>query len=674
MCGILGWYSPKANPPELFDTALDVMSHRGPDDRGTWSIPLDGFGLPARGPEVRTGAALNGAPHRNGAPRDAGSVAGTASGRLWFGHRRLAILDLSPRGHQPMSTPDGRFTITFNGEIFNFHSIRERLRALGHAFQSESDTEVILAAWREWGPECLHQFNGMFAFGLWDAERRELHIVRDRVGVKPLYWTRGDFGFAFASEIKALLALPGVPRALNTDRVAHLLNFLWVPGPQTLFAGIDKLEPGHRMVLKSGELTITPWWDVPGEDTAPRSEDEWIGDLRNLMDDAVRQRLVSDVPVGAFLSGGVDSSAILAAMRRHTDGDLIAYAVGFRGQDQRYEFAPDDIQYARMMRDRTANLDYNEIIVQPNVAELLPKMVWHMDEPVADAAAISTYLICRAAKERATVMLSGVGADEVFGGYQRHRAVLMGEQLAQWPSFVRGGVKALANALPGAKPGPGLAFRRNLQKFSASMDLPFDRRYFGYCGYYGADELRAVVSPGLPTENVLDEHLRHLEAAGPRSPLNRLLYVDLKTFLPCLNLTYSDKASMAASVEVRVPILDYRVVELAATMPPSLKVRGKKQKWVFKQAVSPWVPEEIVKRPKTGFGGPTRSWVKNDLRAMVDDLLSEATLKRRGLLNPTEVRRLIDEDRAGQRDHAYRVWTFMTLELWLQTFIDNKTA
>lgn len=660
MCGILGWISPRPAAPEVFDRALDRMSHRGPDDRGTWRIALAAGSIP-----VQSGPGRNG----SGAPDPA---APAPAATLWFGHRRLSILDLSPRGHQPMATADGRLTITFNGEIFNFREVRDRLRGLGHTFHSESDTEMILAAWREWGPECLHQFNGMFAFGLWDAERRELHVVRDRVGVKPLYWTDGAHGFAFASEIKALLELPGVPRALNERRVPQLLNFLWVPGPETLFKGIDKLEPGHRMIWKQGAVSIQRWWDVPGEDGATRGEEEWIEELRGLMDDSVRQRLVSDVPVGAFLSGGVDSSAILAAMRRHTQGDLIAYAVGFRGQDQRYEFAPDDIQYARLMRDRTADLDYNEIIVEPNVAELLPKMVWHMDEPVADAAAISTYLICRAAKERATVMLSGVGAEEVFGGYQRHRAVLLGEQVARWPGFMRGGVRALAQALPGGRPGPALAFRRNLQKFSASMDLPFDRRYFGYCGYYTADELRATVAPALATEDVLVDHERHLAAAGRRSPLNRLLYVDLKTFLPCLNLTYSDKASMAASVEVRVPILDYRIVELAATMPPSLKVRGEKQKWVFKQAVSPWVPEAIVKRPKTGFGGPTRSWVKNDLREMVDDLLSPATLKRRGLLNPAEVRRQIDEDRSGQRDHAYRVWTFMTLELWMRTFIDGN--
>ncbi len=636
MCGILGWSSPRPVDASVFDRALDVMTHRGPDDRGSWNAPADSGG-----------------------------------GQILLGHRRLSILDLSPRGHQPMSDASGRYTITYNGELFNFMDVRRVLEGKGYAFLSESDTEVLLAAWNEWGVDCLHRFNGMFAFGLWDRERRELHLIRDRMGIKPVYWMQGPFGFAFGSEVKALLEIPGAPRGLNESRLAHYLNFLWVPGPETLFEGIHKLEPGHHLVLKDGRVDIRRWWDVPLAEDETRTEEEWVEALRDLMDDAVRRRLVSDVPVGAFLSGGVDSSAIVAAMRRHTKGDLIAYAVGFRGQDQRYEFAPDDLEFARMVAQRTPNLDYHEIVLEPKVGELLPKMVWHLDEPVADAAAISTYLICKAAKEKATVMLSGVGAEEIFGGYRRHHAVLLAEDYMRWPSLVRQGVKTLSDALPGSAPGPGLSLRRNLQKFTASAELPFDRRYFGYCGYYTSDELRSVVAPALPTEDVLVEHERHLAAAGDLAALNRLLYVDLKTFLPCLNLTYTDKASMAASVEVRVPVTDYRIVELAATMPPSLKVRGKKQKWVFKEAVRPWVPEEIVKRPKTGFGGPTRSWVKNDLREMVDDLLSVDTLKRRGLLNPDAVRRLVDEDRAGRRDHAYRIWTFVNLELWMRTFLDG---
>ena len=639
MCGILGWIRPGPIDRPLFEAALDRMSHRGPDDRGSWYAPVDGNG-----------------------------------GELALGHRRLSILDLSPRGHQPMTSHDNQRTMTYNGEVFNFHDVRRELEGQGYRFNSDSDTEVMLEAWLEWGPECLHRFNGMFAFGMWDEAAKALHLVRDRVGVKPLYWTEGAWGLAFASEVKSLLAIPGVPRRLNERRLAHFLNFLWVPGPETLFEGIYKLEPGHRLVRQYGRTEILRWWDVPAAEDHAKSESAWIEELRALMDDSVRLRLVSDVPVGAFLSGGVDSSAILAAMRRHTKGKLIAYAVGFRGQDQRYEFAPDDLTYARMVAGQTPELDYHEIIVEPNVAELLPKIVWHMDEPVADAAAISTYLICRASREKATVMLSGVGAEEVFGGYRRHYAVQLAEEYLRWPGLLRRGVKTLSDALPGSAPGPGLALRRNLQKFTASAELPYAHRYFGYCGYYTSAELRAVVAPHLPTEDVLIEHEHHLAEAGARDPLNRLLYVDLKTFLPCLNLTYSDKASMAASTEVRVPVLDYRIVELAATMPPDLKVRGSRSKWVFKQAVAPWVPEAVVNRPKTGFGGPTRSWVKNDLREMVDDLLSESTLKKRGLLNPAEVRRLIDEDRSGRRDHAYRIWTFMTLELWMRTFIDRPDS
>ncbi|HEX7880464.1 MAG TPA: asparagine synthase (glutamine-hydrolyzing), partial [Candidatus Eisenbacteria bacterium] len=426
MCGILGWWNDRPIDRSLFESALDRMSHRGPDDRGSWYHRTDADG-----------------------------------GELALGHRRLSILDLSPRGHQPMTSHDGQRTITYNGEVFNFMDVRRELEAKGHTFASDSDTEVMLEAWLVWGPESLHRLNGMFAFGMWDESAKALHLVRDRLGVKPLYWTEGPWGIAFASEIKSLLALPNVPRRLNERRLAHYLNFLWVPGPETMFEGIHKLEPGHRLVRKNGRNEIHRWWDVPPTEDHARTEGEWIEQLRSLMDDSVRLRLVSDVPVGAFLSGGVDSSAILAAMRRHTKGELLAYAVGFRGQDQRYEFAPDDLRYARMVADQTKELDYHEIVVQPNVAELLPKIVWHMDEPVADAAAISTYLICRASREKATVMLSGVGAEEVFGGYRRHHAVQLAEDYLKWPGLVRKGVQALSDALPGSAPGPGLAMRRN---------------------------------------------------------------------------------------------------------------------------------------------------------------------------------------------------------------------
>ena len=635
MCGVLGWLSPKPVDPGRFGRALDLMSHRGPNDRGVW---IKSFG--ERGHQVA------------------------------LGHRRLAILDLSPRGHQPMHYDQGRFTIVYNGEIFNYRQIRAALEEKGIRFLSDSDTEVILAAWKLHGPECLHLFNGMFTFALWDFREKEFHFVRDRVGVKPAYWTEGSFGLAVASEIKSLLELPGVPRLLNEAQLAQFLNFLWVPGPETLFKGIYKLEPGHRLVWKNGRTTIIRWWDLPTIE-ARKSESEWIEEVRALVDDSVQLQLVSDVPIGVFLSGGVDSSAILAAMRRHTAGDITAYAVGYHKKDQRYEFAPSDLEYARIVAKDIKDVDYHEIILEPNVAELLPKLVWHMDEPVADAAAISTYLICKAANQRATVMLSGVGAEEIFGGYQRYRATQLAETFLKCPPVVRRGVRWLADTVPGSLPGPLLAFRRNLQKFVASAELPFEQRFLGFCGYYKQNELRAVLDRRIDTSRVQDQHLRHYSEAMGRSPINRLLYVDQKTFLPCLNLTYTDKAAMAASVEVRVPLLDHRIVELAATMPDELKVRGEQLKWIFKEAVKPWVPETIVKRAKSGFGGPTRSWVKNEFRALVDELLSESTLRSRGLLNPPEVRRLIQEDRAGYRDHAFRIWAFVTFELWMQTFLDT---
>ena len=636
MCGILGLIRHQPVPESVVRRAVNTMHHRGPNDDGLQYLPQP----------------------------DGSSV--------WLGHKRLSILDLSPRGHQPMADPSQRYWIVFNGEIYNYRELRGQLRGHGCVFESDCDTEVILRAYEVWGEDCLDRFNGMFAFAIWDDREKTLFAARDRLGVKPFYYVNWADGLAFASEIKGLLQLPDVPRELNREALPKYLTFLWVPDPDTLFRGIKKLPPGHKLVWRDGRQRVTEWWDAPLHRAAHKSEGEWVENVRRIFAESVAKRLVSDVPLGVFLSGGLDSSAILAMVRRQTRNPIIAYTVGFRRQDLALDIIGDDVRYARLMAERMQPLDYHEIELAPTGFDCWPGLVWHLDEPLPDPAAISTYLICRAAKERATVMMAGIGGEEVFGGYPRHLAAKIALYYRSAPGPLRRGISGLVSGLSIASPNKMNPRRRNLKKFLKSAALPFAEAYLGFSSYYASDELEPLLGRSVATEEVYDRHLAHLQRASALEPLNRIFYLDLKTFLPCLNLAYADKCSMAASVEVREPLLDYRLVELAMAMPARYKIHGMEQKYIFKRAADPWVPAEIVRRQKAGFSGPVRAWIKKDYRERIANLLSPATVRARGLFDPNEVRAIYDRNQQGYEDYALRLWAFVTLELWQQTFIDRN--
>ncbi len=639
MCGICGFVG--HGDAELVRSMSDAIAHRGPDGEGDQCFP----------------------------PRDGKPGAG-------LGHRRLSIIDPTPRGAQPMSYgEDRRYWITYNGELYNFRALRADLEREGHRFRTECDTEVMLALYAQHGPAMLDRLNGMFAFAIWDTERHELFLARDRVGVKPLYYSFSDGTFYFASEVKALLPVL-TRRSIRHDAVADYLTFLWVPDPDTMFEGVFKLPPGHCATVRGGRLEIREYWDMsfaPEE----RPMREWAALVRDCVGDSVRRQMVSDVPLGSFLSGGLDSSAIVAGMKTATDA-VTTYTVGFRQEDMGAEIVPDDVQFARRV-GRDFGVDYHEETLQPAIVDLLPKVVWHMDEPVADPAAITTYLICSAARERLTVMLSGVGGDEIFAGYPRHLAA----RLTRWLDPLPHGTRArLARAIesnvslgsPGRMRGP----RRNLLKLARGLDTNFVQRYLTYCSYYQADELQEVLSPDLRGEldghDPFRRHHEYLERVSGEHWLNQLLYVDLKTFLPCLNLTYTDKMSMAASTEVRVPLLDDELVELSGRIPPELKLHHLVRKYIFKRSMDPVLPRYVIRRPKAGFGAPLRSWLVNDLRPMIDDLLSPEQIAARGLFEPAAVRRLIADNDAGRADNALRIWELLTLELWQQEFIDRPAS
>lgn len=646
MCGIAGLIAPDAET--RIASMLSSIEHRGRDDEGVWT---------SRRP-------------------DAGAR------RVSLGHRRLAIIDPSPAGHQPMVSGDGRFVLTFNGEIYNYRELRQQLHGRGFRFQTDTDTEVLLAAFREWGADCLPRLNGMFAFAVWDEQEQELTLARDRLGIKPLYYASvpGANGaspsFMFASEVKAVLASQLIERRLDTAGLHQFLTFLWTPDPQTLFRGIRKVRPAHVLVVRpDGETRESEWWDVSFDEIeANRDEVWWQERVLETLDRVVGMEMVADVPLGAFLSGGIDSSSIVALMKNHSGGRRIStYTIGIEAEDLRYDIIPDDVVWAR----RTGKLldtDYQEIMLKPDVAELLPKLVYHMDEPAIDMA-IPSYLVARAARERLTVMLSGMGGDEVFAGYPRQLAMKLAGAFDPVPTLLRRPLMAaVANALPGGLPGKLTAPLRNAKKFARSAALDFENRYLGY-GTYFTDEAKERLYTDEMRESVggqdaYREHRRYFARVREAAPLNRLLYVDLKTFLPCLNLTTTDKTSMAANLEVRVPFLNHELVELAARMPPNLKLRGLKRKYILKRVAERFLPKDVVWRKKAGFGAPVRSWLRGPLRPLVEDLLSEETVRRRGLFQPQEIGRIISANLSGREDYNLQVFQLLTLELWQRAFID----
>ncbi len=651
MCGIAGLIS--TEPDARIGAMLRSIEHRGRDDEGVW-----------------TGALLD----------DAGR-------RACLGHRRLAIIDTSAAGHQPMTYADGRWQITFNGEIYNYRELRAELTARGQCFRTDTDTEVLLAAYAEWGTDCLARLNGIFAFALWDEHTRTLLLARDRLGVKPLYYATpnatngaghngGASSFIFASEIKALLASGLVRRALNVETLNQYLTFLWTPDPHTVFQGVWKLPPGHLLIWRDGETQVRAWWDVSFDEIEEgRSEAWWRERTLATLDRVVKMEMVADVPLGSFLSGGVDSSAIVALMNRHSAGRRVStYTIGIAPEDLRYDIIPDDAHWARQV-GKLLDTDYHEIMLAPDVVDLLPKLIYHMDEPVADPAIITSYLVSRAARETLTVLLSGVGGDEVFAGYPRQLAMRLASALDPVPQLLRRPVmRALANALPGGRPGRFTAPLRNAKKFATSAALSFEDRYLGFGTYFTdamkvrlyTDELRVATQEC----DAYAEHRRHFARCANAAPLNRLLYVDLKTFLPCLNLAYTDKTSMAATLEVRVPFLNHELVEMAARMPPALKLSGLKRKYILKRAAESLLPREVVWRKKAGFGAPVRSWLRGALRPLVADLLSNENVRRRGLFRPAEVQRIIAANLSGREDYNLQVYQLLTLELWQRTFLD----
>ena len=645
MCGICGTagYADAA----LLREMTAALHHRGPDDAGIFIAPEHNVGL---------------------------------------GNCRLSIIDLSAAGHMPMSNENGDVWITYNGEIYNFRELRTVLLDCGHTFRSNTDTEVLVHGYEEWGLGLLKRLNGMFSFALVDwrppanAFAPLVLLARDKFGIKPLYYCLLGDRMVFASEVKSIL-LAGVDRAVNLEAMHSYLSLRWTPGPETVFRGINKLPPAHYMLWRNGQEEINSYWDAEYQVDTKGDERELIEELRSILKSAVARHMLSDVPLGVFLSGGIDSSAILALATEITGQPVNAYTIAYRPEDGLLEQSDEDAKYARAVA-QAFGANYHEFEVTPEVVDLLPRIIWHMDEPVADAAAISTFLICNAARTELKVLLSGQGGDEIFAGYRVYLNHRLTQLLQRVPRFVRNGLlkavqtlPALKDHIPGVHPGLLLATHRYFDKLLRSAELSPEDRFFFMQAYLRDDELAGLYSFGL-RESLANckagaQYSRFFDSLPDADFLNRMLYVDLKTFLPELNLTYSDKMASATSVEVRVPFLDSEVVDFASRLAPELKLKGFTSKYILKKTMQGKLPDPVLHRRKAGFGAPIRIWLRRDLRDMVDEVLSEKSINQRGYFNPLAVRHMVETDRQGKEDHATKLWILLNFELWCRTFIDG---
>ncbi len=624
MCGIAGCYQ-QPDGRKLADLMTDRISHRGPDAAGIWN-------------------------------HEDGRVA------VELAHRRLSIIDLSTAANQPF-TKDG-LTLIYNGELYNYQALRAELTIRGTRFVTRSDTEVVLEAWRAWGPKALDRFRGMFAFALFDEGTGDLVLARDPFGIKPLYYLPRGHGVVFASELKALVAAVGHELRIEPGALVASMLYYWVPEQRCAIAGVHRLPGGSwARVRPDGKFSVHHYWSVA--EVAEQAAAGPTADLASVIEESVAAHLVSDVPVSSFLSGGLDSS-IVTVLAHQAAGRLDAYTIAFRPEDQRLEAMPDDAVYARKVAARFG-IELHQIEISPDVVNLLPRIVDVLDEPIGDPAAINTFLMCEAARARGVkVILSGMGADELFGGYRKHMACLMADRYRRLPAASRALVRAAVERMPVSIADHGMRYTRWAKRFLTFAELPEEPRFRRSYTLYDAEELASLVSPDLGSHvaAVLEEHSAIYQDNSLADNVNRMCLADARLFLPGLNLTYTDRASMAASVEVRVPFVDPVVAHAAFSIPGSDKIHRRQGKVALKRAAEKWLPGEIVHRPKASFSAPLRAWVRGDLKELISDVLVGGELVDCGMIRQDALLRLIRDEQAGREDRSKQIWQLLTLELW----------
>jgi asparagine synthase (glutamine-hydrolysing) len=627
MCGITGKYYfalDRAIRPRTIEAMTDVMSHRGPNDRGFFR-----------------------------------------SKNVALGHRRLSIIDLSPAGHQPMSNEDGTVWVVFNGEVYNYKSLRSQLQALGHTFRSNTDTEVIVHAYEEYGLDCVMHFDGMFAFGIWDERRRRLMLARDHFGIKPLYYFQNRDFVSFASEIKSILEDGEVPRSVDVQALSNFMSLHYVPAPRTMFEGIRKLLPGHILVAEAGKAAVRKYWELERKQPVTLSEKELMEQVYSGLKDSVEERLQSDVPVGTLLSGGLDSSAILGLMTKISGASTPAFSVGYSesGDDGFSEFA-----YARLAANHFKS-DYHEVVVTPEMFfEFLPKAAWYQDEPIGEPASVPLYYVCKLAKDCGiTVLLSGEGSDELFAGYNRHRGEMLARYYGLLPAPLHAGLERLLLSVPRVP-----LLRKGLRSMAIR---DWWERYQSWHTVFPSDLKEEVLngaSRGL-TDSFADAFDRYQPSQISLDNLDKILWLDLKVWLPDDLLMKKDKMGMATSLEARVPFLDHQFAELVFNIPSQVKVKHLTAKYIFKKAMERLLPREIIYRKKAGFPTPISKWMAQDLRQPITEILCESG-NGHHYFDRKVVKRLLDEHVSGRENHERLLFPILNFDLWYRAFFSRAVS
>ncbi|MBN1273095.1 MAG: asparagine synthase (glutamine-hydrolyzing) [Candidatus Aminicenantes bacterium] len=631
MCGICGAARPDLAEPlslQLLKNMCRTIIHRGPDDQGI---------------HIEPGAAL--------------------------GVRRLSIIDVEG-GHQPLSNEEGTVWAAHNGEVYNFPELRKELESAGHVFRTRTDTETLVHAYEEWGRDFVHKLRGMYAFALWDGRRKKLFLVRDRVGIKPLYYTTlKDGSLVFGSELKSLLFHPGVERVLNSQALDLFLTLEYIPAPLSIFKNIYKLPAGCLLVYEKGKVAISKYWDVPSPpgEKSPNRLEELQDELYELLKESIRLRLISDVPLGAFLSGGIDSSAVVGLMHLLKVDPLLTFSVGFT--DSSY----NELDHARRVAAKFET-QHEEFFLQPQALSLTEKLILHLDEPFGDFSVFPTFMISQTARSRVKVILSGDGGDELFAGYEHYQA----QKLGRWPAAAPVG-KSIFRLLQKCPPSPKKkGFWNKLRRFSQGFEVPTEMRHFRWMMFlsqktkqklYSEDLARAVdigtpYSRKSPFQELFDRSLCF-------DPISGELYLDFKTYLADDILVKVDRMSMAPSLETRVPFLDHKVVEFAFRLPGRLKLKGLKTKWILKKTMERLLPRENTIRPKEGFSIPMKHWLRTELKDILCDHLNEKRISEQGFFKPEEVKRLIEAHMAGRENNSHQLWCLLVFALWKDKYLSS---
>ena len=629
MCGIIG--AIKCSSPEELGRGIKAIAHRGPDNQSVKWFEKRHSGL---------------------------------------AHARLSIIDLSSDANQPMYEPNSGNWIVFNGEVFNFQSIKKELMVLGWQFHTNSDTEVVLKAYTEWGESAISKFNGMFSFAVFNETSGKLFLCRDRLGIKPFYYYHREEKLIFSSEIKAILECKDYIQKPDMNALFTPVHFQ--SSPYTGFKNILKLEAGHFLTFDKGSLHIKKYWDlIPTEESI--GFNKAFEELDYLLNDSISLQMISDVPVGALLSGGLDSSIIAALMQKKMNQPLNTFTIKFKKEDLKRQGNVDDSYYAAKLA-KQSGFNHHEIVIEPQISELLPKIIWHLDEPIADPAAINTYLISKEARaNNIKVLLSGMGADEVFSGYRSHLACIKAGQYQKIPGFLRKGIENVAAGLPESNSKRNFKYIRWLKGFLKIASLSEIDRMLQI--------KNSALTPGNINEyfNNQQDYRQSIQVLRETNNFNqhpqlsyltKLCYCDTKTYLTDHNLAYSDKAIMAASIEGRPPLIDHRIVELMFKLPPEYRINKGVQKYLLKKVSEKYLPKEIIYRPKAPFSAPMRGWLKNELKEMVNDILSYESLKKRGVYNPDFVQKLIVNNDKGIEDNSQLIWRLMVNEIWFRTFFN----